>query len=162
MSLLSIEQLLEQAVILETRGEEFFRNWVGKTNSDDLDKFFAFLADEESQHKENFETLKKKIIGNSPMKEIPAEHVDYFRTLADDILFNNEEVKTIDNLLSAIELAKKQELDSILFYTDIQTYLPEGHEEIFNNIINEERNHYVKLAELEKKLVNSKYKKGGI
>lgn len=162
MSLLSVEQLLEQAVLLETRGEEFFREWIGKTNSGDLDKFFTFLADEEALHKETFETLKQKIEGDSPAGEIPAEHADYFRTLADEILFNTEEAKAVDSLQGAIELAKKQELDSILFYTDIQTYLPEGHEEVLTTIINEERKHYVKLAELEKKLIKIKYEKGGM
>jgi rubrerythrin len=162
VSLLSVEQLLDQAVMLETRGEEFFRGWIGKTNSGDLDKFFALLSDEEALHKKRFEALKKTIQDDSFAGEIPAEHADYFKTLADDILFNTEETKAVDSLQSALELAKKQELDSILFYTDIQTYLPEGHEEVFKEIINEERKHYVKLTELEKKLIKLKNKKGGV
>ena len=153
MSLLSIGQLLEYAVQVEERGELFFREWAKKAASNELKKIFELLAEEESIHKKTFEDLKDKIGDDSVSGDIPEAHSEYLRLFTGEILFRDEEAKAVSNLHDAVELGKKQELDSILFYSDMQTFLPKGYEKVIKKIIDEERKHYVKLSDLEKKLI---------
>ena len=153
MSLLGIGQLLEYAVQVEEKGELFFREWAEKTASDDLKKMFELLAEEESIHKKTFEDLKDKIGDDSVNAGIPGDYDDYLRLFTGEILFRDEEAKAVTGLHEAIEFAKKQELDSILFYSDMRAFLPVGHEGVIKKIIDEERKHYVKLSLLGKKLI---------
>lgn len=153
MSLLGIGQLLEYAVQVEEKGELFFREWAGKAASDDLKKIFELLAEEESIHKKTFENLKDGIGDDSADGVVPGEYDDYLRLFTEEILFAHEEAKAAAGLHDAVELAKKQELNSILFYSEMRTYLPKGHDGVIKKIIDEERKHYVKLSSLEKKLI---------
>lgn len=153
MSLLSIGQLLEYAVQVEERGELFFREWAKKAASEDLKKMFELLAEEESIHKKTFADLKDKVGDGSEGGTVTGDYDDYLRLFTEDVLFQDKEAEAAANLHDAIELAKKQELDSILFYSEMRAFLPKGHDGTLKKIIDEERNHYVKLSSLEKKLI---------
>ena len=153
MSLLSIGQLLEYAVQVEERGELFFREWAKKAASDELKKIFEVLAEEESSHKKTFTDLKDDIGDNPADVAVPGAYDEYLRMFTEEILFPDEEAIAAESLHDAVELAKKQELNSILFYSEMRMYLPGGHDGVIKKIIDEERKHYVKLTVLEKKLI---------
>ena len=80
------------------------------------------------------------------------EYSDYLDEFANDILFNEKEIEMIKNLKDAIEIAKKQELDAMLFYTDIKNHVSAEYTEVVEKIISEERKHFKKLSDLQKKL----------
>jgi len=155
-TLLSIEKLLDFAIRLEEIGEKFFMKWAEKAESDDVRKFFRFLAEEESEHKKTFENLREKtgVIKNKDIK-IQEEHDDFFDTFANTILFNEKEMNSVKDLAEAIELAKKQEVDAQLFFSDLIKYLSKENVDTVKQIIEEERNHFDKLAKLENRLFNS-------
>lgn len=153
MELLNMKQLLEFAVQLEKNGEKFYLDWAEKAKDDSIKKLFKFLAEEETIHKKTFEKLKTKI-GESPLKEKPSdEYEDYFKTFVEQIVFNQEEVKQITDLATALEFAKKQELDSLLFFTDLRNFVSLENEGLITEIIEEERRHFVSLSKLKNKLV---------
>ena len=156
-SLLSIEKLLDFAIRLEEIGEKFFMEWAEKAESDDVKKFFRFLAEEESEHKKIFKKLREKtgVIQNNDIK-IQEEHIDFFDTFANTILFNEKEMNSVKNLAEAIELAKKQEVDAQLFFSDLIKYLSKENIDTVKQIIEEELNHFDKLVKLENKLFKTK------
>lgn len=65
-----------------------------------------------------------------------------------------DELKIFFRLLAeAIELAKKQEVDAQLFFSDLIKYLPGEYVDTVKQIIVEERNHFTRLSTLEEKLI---------
>lgn len=152
MTLLNINRLLQFAVQLEERGEKFYENWAENTENDELKMLFLLIADEEKLHKELFSKLA--INHKDPDKgfEITKEYSEYLDEFANEILFNEKELDTIKNLRDALEIAKKQELDAMLFYTDIKNHVSAEYTEVVEKIISEERKHFKKLSDLQKKL----------
>ena len=155
MPLLDIDKLLEFAVRLEDKGQKFYLEWAGQVDAESVRTFFKMIAEEENLHKNTFEELRAEVQAGPSGDEPQEEYEDYFRTFADYIVFSDTEMKTIKDLGMAIELAKKQELDAILFYTDLRKFLAEEHQDILKRIVDEERKHFVKLSDLQKKLNQS-------
>jgi rubrerythrin len=61
-----------------------------------------------------------------------------------------------DNLdtLSAIRFAMGREVDSILYYHEAKQFIDKKHYADIDKVIDEERKHFMKLAEMEKKYKN--------
>jgi rubrerythrin len=152
MPLLSIHKLLEYAVQLEDRGEKFFLEWAEKADSDALKKFFKLLAEEEGSHLKIFQELLERVGAREEESMLPVEFNDYFETFTELLSVNEEEMKKTHELQAAIELAKKMELDALLFFTEIKNFLHIKYEAIIQQIIAEERQHFTKLSELGKKM----------
>lgn len=157
MSLLGVDELLKYAIRIEETGEEFYREWAKKADTDEQKKFFTHLADEEVKHKKKFETLKDSAGKADHDVRTFDEYAAYLRTFAEEVLFNDKkqakEMEQVTDMVSAVEFAMKQELDSLLFYTDLKLFVPKGQEEEVEKIKAEERKHYVDLAEFKTTLV---------
>ena len=152
MNLLNINKLLQFAVELEKRGVKFYEDWAEKAESDEVKLLFLMLSDEEKSHEELFSKIA--IAHKDPDKgfDISEEYSEYFDQFANDILFNENDIDMIKNINDAIEVAKKQELDSQLFYNDIKNYVSAEYTAAVELIISEEIKHFQKLGELQKKL----------
>ena len=155
MPLLDIDKLLEFAVRLEDKGQKFYLEWASRVDMNNVRAFFEMIAEEETLHKKTFQELRAAMKSDPPGVEPQEEYEDYFRTFADYIVFSDTEMKAVKELGTAIEMAKKQELDAILFYSDLRKFLAEKHQDILKRIMDEERKHFVKLDGLQKKLNNS-------
>ena len=158
MGLLGAGHLLRYAVRIEENGEEFYREWAGKTKDEDQRKFFNFFADEEGKHKKTFEEMLKEIGDFQPESHLVAneEYNNYLKTFAEEMLFNEKfhqkEMKLVTDVISAMEYAMKLELDSILFYTDVKAFIPQSQLAVVDKIIEEERKHFTDLGEFKEML----------
>ncbi len=152
MTLLNINKLLQFAVQLEERGVKFYEDWAEKAETDELKMIFLLLAEEESHHMDLFSKIA--IAHKDPDKgfEITEEYSDYLEQFANEILFNKDDINMIKSLKDAIEVAKKQELDAMLFYSDIKNHVSAEYTSAIELIISEERKHFNKLSDLQKKL----------
>lgn len=152
MTLLNINKLLQFAVQLEERGVKFYEEWADMAETDELKMVFLMLADEENNHVEKFSKIA--VAHKDPDKgmEISEEYAEYLDQFASDILFNKEDIAMVGNLKDAIEVAKKQELDAMLFYSDIKNHVSADYIGAVEQIIAEERKHFTKLGDLQKKL----------
>jgi len=150
---LTLETVLGYAVRLEEMGARFYRTWAERADRDDLKKFFRFLAEEETGHQKIFEGLRDRA-GAAEQEPAPSEgaYDAHFRDMTSAILFNDEEVAAVHSLAGALALAKKQEMDAQLFYTDLLMYLSADALDMVRRIIEEEDSHFQKLSALEKKL----------
>jgi rubrerythrin len=150
MDLLNIETLLDFAVQMEEMGETFYMNWAEKADSKSLQIFLHHMAQEEREHKTTFENLKKEAAKILPeLPETQEEYREHFKTVSQQIIFNQQEIDRVKNLPAAIELAKKQELDAQLFYGDLRKYMALEHQPIIDKIIQQEVDHLTQLEKIQ-------------
>ena len=150
MALLNIEKLLDFAVRMEEMGEKFYLAWAEKAKAKSLQMFLLHMAQEDAEHKKSFENLKKEAVVIKPEPaESQLEYEQDFKDVSEKIIFSQQEINNVKDLPAAIELAKKQELDTQLFYEDLKKYLALEHKEIINKIIAEEEEHLAKLEKIE-------------
>ncbi|UCH98072.1 MAG: ferritin family protein [Candidatus Aminicenantes bacterium] len=158
MSLLGVEEILKYAIRIEENGEAFYRQWAKRAENNDQKKIFNFFADEENDHKKAFQSLMEEVktADSQPEGISNQDHVEYLKTFTEE-LFNEKtrekEMRNVTNLISAVEFAMKQELDSLLFHMDLKTFVPREHAELMDKIITEERKHYTDLGKFKERLL---------
>lgn len=153
----SIKEIIDIAIGLEKSGYEFYTKCEKKFDDKDVKKIFSFLADEELKHKESFENIS--VNDGTPSGVFTDDYYLYLKAIGGSRVFlKNENIDMfLDSISSAADAIKKAFLDekeSILFYNEIKNLYEPGSNAInlINIIINEERNHVVKLTELMEKL----------
>ena len=149
--------ILLAAQEVETRGEVFYNRLVETTTDAKLKDMFVFLAKEETKHKEIFRKLHERL-GEI---ELPAwaeedEYVDYLKFLLDShTLFRLGDLDHLKNFMGspedAIETAMGFEKDTILFFVEMQEFVPEGEKKYIKSCIDEERSHLRLLASMLRK-----------
>ncbi len=148
-------EVFQLAIRIEENGEKFYRSMADKLQDPEVKKLFAFLADEEVVHKNFYKDILSKIDTFEPYESYPGEYFSYLRAYANNIIFSekNFEVKLeeISDALSAIDFAIKAELDSILYYQEIKKLVPGKKHAQIDEIIEEERRHFVKLTDIKNK-----------
>ena len=148
-------EVFQLAIRIEENGEKFYRNMANKLQDPEVKELFTFLADEEVGHKNFYKDILSKIDTFEPYESYPGEYFSYLRAYANNIIFSEKtfEVKLeeIGDALSAIDFAIKAELDSILYYQEIKKLVPEKKHAQIDEIIEEERRHFVKLTDIKNK-----------
>ena len=146
--------ILLAAQEVETRGEVFYNRLVEITTDPTLKELFVFLAQEETRHREIFRKLYEKL----GQIELPAwaeedEYVDYLKYLLDShTLFRLGDVEHLKQFMGthreAIETAMGFEKDTILFFVEMQEFVPEGERKHIKACIDEERSHLRLLSKM--------------
>jgi len=156
MSLLNVNDLVQFAVRIEENGERFYRAWAGRIDDAGQKAFFNQLADDEVRHKQLYSSMLGKLETFEPDMDTYGEYMAYLKMFSEGVLFNEEknqkEMGTVKTIADALVFAAKQELDSILFYLELKTFVPKAQEETVNEVIKEERRHYIALLNAQKKL----------
>ncbi len=144
--------ILLAAQEVETRGEVFYNRLVETTTEPKLKELFTFLAGEESKHRAIFAKLYERV----GEVELPAwaeedEYVDYLKYLLDShTLFRLGDVENLKRFMGthkeAVETAMGFEKDTILFFVEMQEFVPEGEKKYIKACIDEERSHLRMLA----------------
>ncbi len=146
--------ILLAAQEIETRGEVFYNRLVDTASDEALRKTFAFLAGEERKHREIFRKLYERLGQVSlPAWAEEEEYASYLRFLIDShTLFRLGDTDTIKALActreEAIQTAMGFEKDTILFFTEMREFVPEGEKKHVQDCIEEERSHLRLLARL--------------
>jgi rubrerythrin len=148
----SIREIIDMAIQLEKNAETFYRAAVAKMSTPSLEPVLICLADEERDHAEWFEKLKRlaeEAETGGQRGEINAEAL---RSLVGDQKFSLAEVdlSKIESAQELIELAIEHEKDTIIFYQMLQSFMdnPETIKEL-DEIIAEEDQHIKLLMECE-------------
>ena len=154
MGLFEPSEIFQFAIRIEENGEKFYRQMAQKLEEAKVKELFSFFADEEVKHQKIFKEMVSEIEKYEPFETYPGEYFEYLRAYADNIVFNqeklNKEVPDVNDAISAIEFAMDRELDSILYYQETKNLVPERQRKSIDNIIEEERRHFLKLSELKK------------
>ncbi len=151
-----ISEILQFAIKIEENGEEFYRVLAKSTEDKKQSELFEYLADEEVNHKNVFTSLLSKLKAYNT-DEFPEEYFAYLKAYANSMIFDLKDVEgetgKIRDIKAAVDYAIKKELDSILLYQELKDAIPQEQHSILNKIIQQERNHFIKLSSIKKILV---------
>ena len=146
----SIREIIDIAIKIEKNGESFYRDALEKISNPELKPVLLFLADQEHEHAQWFEKLKRKTKKAGGEQKVAEISEAMLQNLIGDQRFslgdaNLSELNTVESL---IELAIEVEKDTILFYQMLQAFIDDSDTlEGLNEIIAEENRHIEVLKE---------------
>jgi rubrerythrin len=144
-------EILQFAIRIEENGEKFYRKIAETSEDDKVKELFSYLAGEEIKHREIFEGMVNNVKKYNPPETYPGEYFQYLRAYADELIFPPRIVRELESGLApldALDFGIRRELDSIMYYIETKVFVPETQHKIIDKIIEEERNHFVKLSQL--------------
>jgi rubrerythrin len=157
METIKAGDIFEVALQIEKHGEKFYRHAANLTDDPKVKQVFSFAAEEEAKHRKLFEGMAAKVeAGYKPPESYPGEYCNYVRAYADNLVFPEEkqeaQFRSIETAEDAVELAIQKEVESILYYLEMKNFVPASEREEIDRIIDEERKHYLRLADLKRSL----------
>jgi rubrerythrin len=152
-------EILEMALRIEENGFKFYTDACKTAKTTRLKELFRHLADEETNHVKSFSGLVK-LSGDTSTSPIDINESDaplYLRALADTEVFTSPNQgakfgKNIENEKDALNFAIQMEKDSLLFYYELAGIIREKDRAILNSIIEQEKEHVLKLSTLKAEL----------
>ncbi|HOM27435.1 MAG TPA: ferritin family protein [bacterium] len=154
----NISEIYQFAIKIEENGEKFYRSIAKKTNNKEVKELFIFLADEEVRHKKVFEELLSKVEKYEPPEIYPGEYFAYLKAYAEELIFPKGVEKELEkeDIIEAIDFGIRRELDSIMYYLEVKSFIPETQHSVLDKIIQQERSHFVKLSNLKKQILEGR------
>lgn len=150
MPIFEPSEIFQFAIKIEENGEKYYRTMAQKFDDPEVKDLFSALADEEVKHKAVYEKMVSGIEKYEPFESYPEEYFSYLRAYVDNHIFTpkklDKEMAQINDAASALKFAIDRELDSILYYEEVKKLVPEKERSLIDNIIEEERRHFMKLS----------------
>ncbi len=145
------------AVRIEENGENFYRFAVQLAGKEEVKALFQRLADEEVKHRRIFAGMLAGIDRNLPPERYDGEYAAYLHDYVDNRLVFKAgafaaEMAKIKDEASALDFAIQRELDSIHYYREMREMLPAEECGAVDRIINEEKEHFIRLSSLRKRI----------
>lgn len=156
MAIFSAKDIFEFAVKIEINGEHFYRETAKMLPNQKIKELFTFLADEEVKHKATFEKLSERL-GNIELPELSDEDYRAFlEAYTENLIFSSNDldkkISGIDDEKVALIFAIDKELDTVHYYKEVKNLVPESEHGLIEKILQEERSHVIKLAEMKRQL----------
>jgi rubrerythrin len=150
---LNASDVLETAIRIEENGEVFYREMAQKSFDAEISKTFEYLANQEVRHQRLFADLLARTETENPRESYPGEYMQYLQAFADSRVFTQENTgraraRLMKSAKQAVRFGIQVELDSLLFYLEAKNIVPQNPAGIMDQIIEEERRHYLTLQKL--------------
>jgi rubrerythrin len=157
MDAFKASDVFEVAIQIEDNGEKFYRHAINLTDDPKMKDILEFVANEEVKHKKLFQGMASKVGDDYvPPESYPGEYCNYVRAYAKNLVFPAEKLETefgkIKTMGDALEFAIQREIESILYYLEMRNFIPASHRQEVDDIIDEERKHYLRLADLKRSI----------
>jgi rubrerythrin len=157
MAVFEASDIVEVAVRIEENGATFYRYAVQLAGNEEVKALFQRLADEEVKHRRIFAEILAGMDRNLPPEGYDGEYAAYLHDYVDNrLIFTAEafagELAKLRNAASALDFAIQRELDSIHYYREMRELLPADRREAIERIIAEEKEHFVRLSALRKRI----------
>jgi len=147
-------EVFQLAVRIEENGERFYRKMAEKFDDAEVKELFNFLANEEIGHKKFYNELLKEFKTYEPPTEHATEYYEFISSYADEVMFNSkdfdESIDSITDIISALNFAIDSELHAVLYFSEMKRMVSQDKRDIIDNIIEEERKHFVKLSNMKR------------
>jgi len=155
MRALDPKEILHFAVRIEEEGETYYRAAADLVKSDEEKETFLHLAKEEEEHKKTFQEMEAGI-GAIPKALLESEEYrNFISAFLEGAVFPSqspeERIAGVKDPVDVINLAIQDELNSILFYHELKPLVTPEHHSLLDDIIDEERNHFLELVEMKTK-----------
>jgi rubrerythrin len=157
MNVFTAGDIVEVAIRIEENGVNFYKYAERIAKKENEKKLFAELAQAEVAHKKTFEKLFASMEKSGKPESYEGEYEAYLRSYVDNNLIFTKEIMDkqlakITDINSALDFAIQRELDSILYYHEIKRLVPASGHETLEQIIEEERKHFLSLTDMKKSL----------
>ena len=155
MKLFESQEIYLFAIRIEENGEKFYRHAAQIAQDKETRDMFLYLANQEVDHKKTFEGMLSKLERREIEESYPGEYLAYLQDYLDNrVIFSQKamgaEFGEVRDTLSAIDFAIRREVNSVLFYHEMKRAVAECQHEAIDQIIEEERKHFLQLADLKK------------
>lgn len=155
MSVFTAGEIIDFAERIHENGANFYQYAIQLVQNQDTKVLFGELADEERSHKKEIARIFAGIEKTIPQETYEGEYAQYLRNYIDNnVTFTKEAMDKglaqISDACSAIDFALQMKQDSINYYQSVKDLVPKMQHDLIDKLIVEERNHFVKLANLRK------------
>ena len=154
--LFSARQIAEAAVEKEKRRRAFYAKVCELCTDQTMKDLFQFLTDEEDKHVATFIRLRDSLPQETRTEEYDEEMDAYMDSLIDDRLYSNiDSAEFVEKAISSknvFQLAIGFEKDAILYFREFLPFLTDADREIVTGLIEEEKGHILKLADVQKQM----------
>lgn len=150
-------EILKTAIRIEENGIIFYREMLKRFKEKDFQDIFNFLAEEDERHRNIFEDMFFKTDQYEMVDSYPGEYEAYLHAFADEHVFSKEKTgelmaNKMKDIKEAIQFGIEVELDSINYYQEIKRFVSDHQKSIIEQIVDEERSHFLKLSNIKKTL----------
>ncbi len=150
-------ELINIAIGIERSGITFYDIMARTTENEMAREIFEDFVEMERTHLNLFQDILREVGNDRPPDTSNPEYSGYLQALIDDAVFTNdtimsEMVTQADSDIKALEVGISAEKDSLLFYHELRTIMPERTIPVLDRIIAEEKSHLQQLTEIKKKL----------
>ena len=154
MPIFAAADVVEMALELEKSGEVFYRAVAKKVKSAQIQTLFEDLANQEVQHYAAFQKLSKTVWDKPLM--LPDEwnqYLMYLQATIQSVFFEGEDkalalAEQVTDEKEALRMAMGFEKETLLFFYDLRDMVSEGDRTILTRIVNEEKSHLRRLADM--------------
>ncbi len=153
----SLQEILRIAIKVEENGKKLYEKLDKTTNNKDTRAIWTYLKDQEEVHRKIFQDMLSNV-GDYVVYEFnPGEYGAYIKAIAGSYIFTETLVEKkleegFNSDSDAIDFGIHIEKESILTYSAMREYVVTAKQPILNKVIDEEKNHLVRLTELKEKL----------
>ena len=157
MAFFDASDIVEAAVRIEENGANFYRYAVQLATGEEIKALFELLAVQEVKHQETFAKILAGMDRIPPLAGYDGEYAAYLHGYVDNrLVFTAKafaaEMANLRDEASALDFAIQRELDSIHYYREMRELLPADRRDAIEQIIEEEKEHFVRLSNLKKRL----------
>ena len=157
--LFSVREIAEAAVEKEKRRRAFFAKVCELSTDQKMKDLFQFLTDEEDKHVAAFTQLRDSLPQETRAEEYDEEMDAYMDSVIDDRLYSKvDSAEFVQKAISSkkvFQLAIGFEKDAILYFREFLPFLTDADRKIVVGLIEEEKGHIRKLAEVQKQMDES-------
>jgi rubrerythrin len=160
-NILSPQEILKIAIKVEENGKKLYGILEEKAKDEEIKKIWRFLKEQEEEHRKVFQKMLENVGEYIVYEFSPGEYEAYLKAIASMYVFApqliEEKTKTLfKSDLEAVEFGIYIETDSILVYSAFKEYVMNSKQHILEKVINEERNHLVRLVNLKEAISRRK------
>ncbi|MCK9573395.1 MAG: ferritin family protein [Candidatus Omnitrophica bacterium] len=153
----SPQEILRIAIKIEENGKKLYEALEKKTDNAAMREVWGYLKDQEEVHRKTFQVILDNVGDYIVYEFSPGEYDAYIKAIAAGYIFIQEliEKKTKEGFksdLEAIDFGIYIEKESILTYSALRGYILTEKHPVLDKVIDEEKNHLVKLTLLKDKI----------
>ena len=163
MKVENLSDILEIAVRIERDGVELYRRLYEKSVSPQAREIFSSLAAEEERHLGAFRQMLERVATYTPRYSYPGEYGMFIEGVAARVIERAQitsQFEATDDVAALMDAALSLESETLLFYLDCgQHAQDEQLKRGIQTIIDEEKQHWVRLLKLKRRLCADSAKK---
>jgi rubrerythrin len=149
MTIFDSGDVIQFAIRIEENGEKFYRDAERAAKDEATKPLFQRLAGEEIAHRAVFQKMYEQPDGYvSEPEDYAGEYMAHLRGYIDGRVVFEADATAGGDALSAIDAAIQRELNSVLYYEGLKSFVPVENFEVLDHIIDEERRHFAQLSEI--------------